>query len=60
MGLHEALKKELEHKMVHVEAYMRDYLAYLQLPQPMRTILQELLSAPGKQLRPMLTLLAAA
>ena len=45
--------------MVHVEAYMRDYLAYLQLPQPMRTILQELLSAPGKQLRPMLTLLAA-
>ncbi|MBQ6734322.1 MAG: polyprenyl synthetase family protein [Lachnospiraceae bacterium] len=57
-GLQERLKTYLTEDLQHVEAYLRDTLVYLQLPLPMRDILEELLSVPGKQIRPMLSLLA--
>ena len=58
-GLYERLRGVLSDDMSRVEAYMRDTLTYVRLLQPMRTIIEELLTAPGKQIRPMLTLLAA-
>ncbi|MBR5969292.1 MAG: polyprenyl synthetase family protein [Lachnospiraceae bacterium] len=57
--LKERLKAYLSEDLQHVEAYMRDTLTFLQLPLPMRDILEELLANPGKQFRPMLALLAA-
>ena len=56
--LQERLKEYLSEDLQHVEAYLRDTLVYLQLPLPMRDILEELLASPGKQIRPMLSLLA--
>ena len=56
--LQDRLRTFLADDLLRVDASMREELSCTRLTSPVKEILTELLSSPGKQLRPMLTLLA--